>query len=277
MLDKVSGMTERMTHTGEPGQSAAAEKPPTPATRGVLLHLSRLSPRALFWALALGSVALSQILTVVTSLLLFHTLRSDIQLTILVAGAVTAAAMALAARYVVARLRMQQASLERFATVDELTGSPNRRIFLERLRSEIDRCSRLDTLLCLVFVDIDFFKRVNDEYGHQVGDAVLKEIYARLEESLRPYDFVGRYGGDEFVMALPGTDAEGGVAAAERLRLSVREGAHGKPAGVTISLGVAQLEKGMDADQLLGNADAALYRAKDRGRNRTEMHPRSDR
>ena len=241
-----------------------------------MTHLSRLSPRALFWGLGLGSLLLSQVLTVVTSLLLFHALRPDIQLTILLVGAITAAVMAFAVRHVVTRLRIQQASLERFATVDELTGSPNRRIFLERLRSEIDRCSRLNTLLCLVFVDIDFFKKINDEYGHQVGDAVLKEIYARLEESLRPYDFVGRYGGDEFVMALPGTDAEGGVAAAERLRQSVREGTHGKLAGVTISLGVAQLEKGMSEDMLLRNADAALYRAKDKGRNRTEMHPRSD-
>ena len=277
MPEKVAGMAERMTHTGGLGQGADAQQPPTLANRGAMQWLSRLSPRALFWALALGSLALSQILTIVTSLLLLHALRSDIQLTSLAAGATTAVAIALAVRFVVARMRMQQASLERFATVDELTGSPNRRIFLERLRSEIDRCSRLNTLLCLVFVDIDFFKRVNDDYGHQVGDAVLKEIYARLEESLRPYDFVGRYGGDEFVMALPGTDAEGGVAAAERLRQSVREGAQGKLAGVTISLGVAQLENGMNADLLLSNADAALYRAKDMGRNRTEMHPRSDR
>ena len=277
MPEKVAGMAERMTHTGQPGQGSAAQQPPTRANRGPMNCLRRLSPRALFWTIALGSVALSQILTIVTSLLLFHALRPDIQLTILLAGAITAAAMALAVRHVVVWLRMQQATLERFATVDELTGSPNRRVFMERLRSEIDRCSRLNTLLCLVFVDIDFFKKINDEYGHQVGDAVLKEIYARLEESLRPYDFVGRYGGDEFVMALPGTDAEGGVAAAERLRQSVREGAQGKLAGVTISLGVAQLEKGMDADLLLGNADAALYRAKDRGRNRTEMHPRSHR
>ena len=159
--------------------------------------------------------------------------------------------------------------------MDELTGSPNRRVFLQRLDAEVDRCARLGTRLCVVFVDIDHFKRINDDYGHQVGDAVLKGIFARLEESLRAYDFVGRYGGDEFVMALPGNDAEGGAAVAERLRESVREGDMGKVSEVTISLGVAQLERGMNTEGLLRNADLALYRAKNGGRNKTVMYPPS--
>jgi diguanylate cyclase (GGDEF)-like protein len=125
----------------------------------------------------------------------------------------------------------------------------------------------------VVFVDIDHFKRINDDHGHLVGDAVLKEIFARLEESLRAYDFVGRYGGDEFVMALPGNDAEGGAAVAARLRESVQESALGKVSEVTISLGVAQLEEGMNAEGLLRNADMALYRAKNGGRNKTVMFP----
>ena len=142
---------------------------------------------------------------------------------------------------------------------------------MDRLESEVDRCSRLQTVLCVVFIDIDFFKRINDEYGHQVGDRVLKEIYARLEDNLRLYDFIGRLGGDEFVMALPGTDALTAFGVAERIRESVQKAPQANLPGVTVSLGVAELGAGMSAAQLVKNADMALYRAKNSGRNRTEV------
>jgi len=239
-----------------------------------LIHaFSRLSLRAFFWLLFLGAVVLSEALTLAASLVVFHAARMELLLTALPAAALTAGILSFAVILVIGHLRKQQLSLERYATLDELTGSPNRRVFLERLESEVGRCARLGTRLSVVFVDIDHFKRINDDYGHQVGDTVLKGIFARLEESLRAYDFVGRYGGDEFVMALPGNDAEGGAAVAERLRESVQESMAGKIAAVTISLGVAQLEKGMTAEALLRNADMALYRAKNEGRNRTVMHP----
>jgi diguanylate cyclase len=241
---------------------------PAPGTTG---RISRLSLRGIFWALCLGAVIIALLLTLGFSLAAFRTVRLDMLVMNLAVGAITAGIVAFAVMRTVAHLRVQQQRLERFATMDELTGAPNRRVFHERLESEVDRSGRQGTHLCVVFVDIDFFKRINDEYGHQVGDAVLKEIYARLEETLRAYDFVGRYGGDEFVMALPGTDAAGGVAVAERLRESVRNGALGKLAGITISLGVAELEPDMYVDMLLRNADAALYRAKNLGRNRTEL------
>jgi diguanylate cyclase (GGDEF)-like protein len=256
---------------------APAQRNQQPGARWATLLLNRLSMRSIFWVLAVGSLVLGVALTLAASLIVFHAVRLDIMLICFTAGGITSLLMAFTVRYLIIRMRANQQRLERFATVDELTGSPNRRVFRERLEAEVDRCSRLGTRLCVVFVDVDFFKRINDDFGHQVGDSVLKEIYARLEESLRPYDFVGRFGGDEFIMALPGTDAEGGVAVAERLRESVLAGPVGKLRGVTISLGVAQLEKGMTADMLLSNADVALYRAKNSGRNRTEMHAHSDR
>jgi diguanylate cyclase (GGDEF)-like protein len=235
--------------------------------------LSRLSLRAFFWLLVIAAVVLAELLTFAASLLVFHSARPEFLLIALPVGAVTSGMLSFTVMRVIGHLRTQQLSLERYATVDELTGSPNRRVFLARLESEVDRCSRLGTRLSVVFVDIDHFKRINDDHGHQVGDSVLKGIFARLEDSLRAYDFVGRYGGDEFVMALPGNDAEGGAAVAERLRESVQESAMGNVPGVTVSLGVAQLERGMNAEDLLRNADMALYRAKNGGRNRTVMHP----
>jgi len=240
----------------------------------MITAFSRISLRAFFWILFIGALVLSELLTLAASLLVFRAARPELLLIALPVAALTAGILSFTVMLVIGHLRRQQLSLERYATVDELTGSPNRRVFLARLESEVDRCARLGTRLSVVFVDVDHFKRINDDYGHQVGDAVLKGIFARLEESLRAYDFVGRYGGDEFVMALPGNDAEGGAAVAERLRESVQGSGVGKViSAVTISLGVAQLEPGMNADGLLKNADMALYRAKNGGRNKTVMFP----
>jgi len=273
-------MSEQATVTKDPAASgrrargAQERDRPVPMRMRMATAFSRLSLQALFWILFAGALILSALLTLVASLLVFRAARPELLLIALPVAALTAGVLSFTVMLVIGYLRKQQRSLERYATVDELTGSPNRRVFLERLESEVDRCMRLGTRLSVVFVDIDHFKRINDDYGHQVGDTVLKGIFARLEESLRAYDFVGRYGGDEFIMALPGNDAEGGAAVAERLRESVQESAVGKLSSpVTISLGVAQLEQGMNAEGLLKNADMALYRAKNGGRNRTVMFP----
>jgi diguanylate cyclase (GGDEF)-like protein len=264
-------MTKSVEKENDSAKGTVDDAPPRRPARASTSRFSRLSLQGVFWVLCLGAVIVAMLLTLGFSMAVFHVIRPDVLWMNFAVGTITAGIVAFAVMRAVATLRMQQKRLERFATVDELTGAPNRRVFHERLESEVDRCGRQGAHLCVVFVDIDFFKKINDEYGHQVGDAVLKEIYARLEETLRAYDFVGRYGGDEFVMALPGTDAAGGVAAAERLRESVRDGALGKLAGVTISLGVAELEQDMYVDMLLRNADLALYRAKNMGRNRTEL------
>ncbi|MCX7030602.1 MAG: GGDEF domain-containing protein [Spirochaetes bacterium] len=138
---------------------------------------------------------------------------------------------------------------------------------------EIERAGRGDAKLTAVFVDIDQFKRVNDRHGHQVGDAVLREAAATIKAGLRTYDIVGRYGGEEFVMVLPDTGIWEGHAVAERIRESVAAMVFAGAVRVTISLGVADLAMGMDADRLLKAADTAVYRAKRAGRNRSEVSP----
>ena len=235
-------------------------------------RLSLLSPAAFFWTFAVGTSAVAVLLGLTVSLLVLGRLHLTLLLGWLAAAILTAAAASFVAGRILAQAWERQKSLEHYATVDELTGAPNRRVFSLRLESEVDRCSRLASVLCVVFIDIDFFKRVNDDYGHQIGDRVLKKIFSRLEENLRLYDFIGRLGGDEFVMALPGTDSLTAFGVAERLRESVQEDSVKDLPHVTISLGVAELAQGMSADQLVRNADLALYTAKNSGRNRTEVY-----
>jgi diguanylate cyclase (GGDEF)-like protein len=269
MSEQATVTPDRAVREKQHARGADGKDRHVPVRMRTIPALSRLPPRAFFWLMFVGAMALSEVLTLAASLLVFRAARSELLLTAFPVTVLTAGILSFTVMSVIGYLKKQQLSLERFATVDALTGSLNRRVFLERLESEVDRSVRLGTRLCVVFVDIDHFKRINDAHGHQVGDAVLKEIFARLAQSLRAYDFVGRYGGDEFVMALPGNDAAGGAAVAERLRESVQKSAVGKIPEVTISLGVAQLEESMNADELLRNADMALYRAKKGGRNRT--------
>jgi diguanylate cyclase (GGDEF)-like protein len=233
-----------------------------------------LTPRAFFWIFSLGTTTLAGLLALGFSFLAYGRVQPAFLLGLLMVAAMTAAAASFVATRLHALTWQRQKSLEHLATVDELTGAPNRRVFATRLESEVERGSRLQSALCVVFIDIDFFKRINDDYGHQVGDSVLKELYRRLEENLRLYDFLGRLGGDEFVMALPGTDRQAAFGVAERLRESVQHGPSEELPAVTISLGVAELAEGMNAEQLIRNADAALYMAKNRGRNRTEVFQR---
>jgi diguanylate cyclase (GGDEF)-like protein len=122
-------------------------------------------------------------------------------------------------------------------------------------------------------VDIDHFKQINDSHGHLVGDAVLREAARRLRSSIRPYDSIGRYGGEEFLIIVPGADPQGAFKQAERLRASMsREPitSSGGQVNVTISLGVTVNSGGEKGEELIHAADAALYQAKSRGRNRTE-------
>ncbi|GGQ85051.1 diguanylate cyclase [Couchioplanes azureus] len=161
--------------------------------------------------------------------------------------------------------------MHHLATVDSLTGLANRRHLFEAAAREIALARRRATRLAAVLVDIDHFKRINDTYGHQVGDEVIRAVATRMKIGLRDSDVVGRYGGEEFVLLLPDC-GDGAPDAAERLRARVAGGPVPTAAGpvdVTISVGVAHLRTDeVDADTLLGRADARLYRAKQAGRNR---------
>ena len=164
--------------------------------------------------------------------------------------------------------------VERQALVDGLTGVANRRRCSDALAAEVARAGRHGTALSLVLADLDDFKLVNDVHGHAAGDMVLREFADVLRATVRETDLAGRWGGEEFLLLLPGTDAVGAAQLAERVRLAFAERPiltpDGAPLAVTCSFGVAQHRAGEDEDGLTAAADRALYRAKAQGKNRVE-------
>jgi diguanylate cyclase (GGDEF)-like protein len=162
------------------------------------------------------------------------------------------------------------------ATHDALTGIPNRATALEAISHERSRQVRDTSSFGIVLIDIDHFKRVNDSYGHLVGDAVLKSVAQLIVGCVRPYDTVGRYGGEEFLVVVPLSDASGTMSLAERVRRRIESTSVSSDSGpihVTISCGVAICsgETSIEVQSLLYLADEALYRAKAGGRNRCEL------
>lgn len=170
---------------------------------------------------------------------------------------------------------------------DGLTNAYNRRYFDERLKHEVDRCTRNKTDLVCLFIDVDFFKKINDQHGHQVGDAVLIRLVALMSEQVRSSDIVARYGGEEFAVILPETGIQLAHEVAERIRSKVEAQKlifDDYTLGITVSIGLASLSQikyqrdaeGKNQSQfdtnnldqlLLGKADEALYQAKQTGRN----------
>ncbi len=175
--------------------------------------------------------------------------------------------------YTGAALREATARLERQATTDTLTGLANRRLFSERLAVEYRRAVRYDRPLAALMVDIDHFKRVNDEHGHPFGDIVLAGAARAVRASVRESDLVARYGGEEFLLMLPETGLEQAMVVAEKLRsaIAAQEFTDGTTSmRVTISVGVATLPEcaPRDEEHLVALADEALYEAKRGGRDR---------
>jgi len=172
-------------------------------------------------------------------------------------------------------LRRSNRLLLELSQTDPLTRLCNRRSLTEMLESELNRCQRNLAPCSLIMCDIDHFKKVNDEYGHQAGDNVLVIIAELLQEHLRPYDLAARYGGEEFCLVLPETNLNHAEEVAERIRTRVESyGFSGNLSALklTLSLGVASVSGGRikTEDELIRLADEALYLAKNNGRNRVE-------
>jgi diguanylate cyclase (GGDEF)-like protein len=165
------------------------------------------------------------------------------------------------------------AVMRQLATTDPLTGLANRRHFTTSAEGILARAERTDTPVALILADLDHFKRINDRHGHATGDQVLRAVAEVLKALVRKGDLSARWGGEEFVMLLSGADLTGATAFAERLRgaIATIEAVPGEL--VTLSQGIALYRLGDDLDSLLKRADTALYRAKDRGRDRLEVEP----
>jgi two-component system, cell cycle response regulator len=168
-----------------------------------------------------------------------------------------------------------QEKLRDLAMRDPLTSIWNRNAIFDAFHRELARGERDGSYVAIVMLDIDLFKNLNDTHGHLAGDSILREFTRRISASLRPYDSVGRYGGEEFLVLLPGCDLDTGVRHAERLRALIAEAPFETPEGhhrITCSLGVVSTSCAVpkDTDTLIRAADTALYKAKHNGRNRVE-------
>ncbi|MEY9359624.1 diguanylate cyclase (GGDEF)-like protein [Bradyrhizobium yuanmingense] len=160
--------------------------------------------------------------------------------------------------------------IEELAELDELTGSYNRRCIMRLLDTEIEKSRRASTRFAIALIDLDWFKRINDAYGHPIGDEVLRTFAITIFANIRPADSFGRYGGEEFLLLLPDTSGDVALRTLERLRGIVADldwGAFSPSLRVTISAGVVTLRDVDTADTFLARADSALYSAKARGRN----------
>lgn len=161
--------------------------------------------------------------------------------------------------------------LKHLATTDRLTQTSNRVKFEEIISMEMDRARRYGRLLSISFFDIDFFKKVNDTYGHSAGDHVLKTMADIVKKNIRKTTYLFRWGGEEFVFVIPEADASGAGLLAERIRKAIEEYTFEGVGRVTVSFGITQFKDEDTVDSLLKRADAALYQAKANGRNRIEI------
>ena len=171
-----------------------------------------------------------------------------------------------------AKVRERTESLHRQARIDPLTELANRRGMNELLDKEMERAARQGTPLCLIWLDVDNFKELNDSLGHAAGDNALSEVAQKLRETIRPYDHAARWGGDEFLILLPNCDQQVMSGIAERIRASIERDLCHLGQTVTVSVGACQAMPGEDLDQVLQRADEALYMAKQAGRNRLMVH-----
>ncbi|QIB64745.1 GGDEF domain-containing protein [Kineobactrum salinum] len=242
---------------------ACPAKPPASASGGAEAHRLR-SPGALVALIALLPMP-------ARALELLGTTVTETSLTLLLA------LMALLLLIMLVLYRQQRclsALLRAESRTDHLTDIPNRRHFFEVLETNIAMAGRYRQPLCLLVLDVDYFKSVNDTYGHVAGDQVLVQTSTALQAQLRKSDIVGRLGGEEFGVQLPMTPSPAGVAIAERLRRSIESldlSAVGPELSITCSVGAAAYSDEQSAEGLFLAADNALYQAKESGRNRVVL------
>ena len=170
--------------------------------------------------------------------------------------------------------RANQEELERLANIDSLTGLLNRGAILRKLSEQMKHAKRYRDELSLSLLDIDHFKKVNDQYGHLTGDDVLEQVAILMWQNIRDADIIGRYGGEEFIIILPRTGLSSALNVAERVRKMIEaskmKDPEGNMFGITVSQGISIYKLGEDEHSLISRADNALYKAKGNGRNRVE-------
>ncbi|MFO0072605.1 MAG: sensor domain-containing diguanylate cyclase, partial [Gemmatimonas sp.] len=191
---------------------------------------------------------------------------------------ITAAVAVIQRAQMVESTMADNARLEQLAQTDPLTQLLNRRALTERIAAEMERTLRYDSTMALLMIDLDHFKRVNDTYGHLVGDDVLRDVAPLLSDTIRTADIVARYGGEEFLVLLPETDDAGAESFADRIRRAIETHPFAsdslpEPLRLTASIGVAVYPAARieSVEDLFARADAALYRAKADGRNRVRL------
>ena len=179
-------------------------------------------------------------------------------------------------RFLIQELQKANDQLQKLTFTDEMTDIYNYRFLMNQFGTEISRAERYKKPLCLCLIDIDFFKQINDKYGHPAGDATLKRIAEILKETTRSVDFVGRYAGDEFLIIFPDTQPQDAERLCDRIRQKVSEEkfyVKNQLLHLSLSIGLASYNSAdrRTSDSIIEAADMALYQAKERGRNRVEM------
>ena len=172
----------------------------------------------------------------------------------------------------IAFMYISQREIQRMAVTDNLTSVYNRHSFYALAGRETARADRAGEPLSIAMVDIDFFKKVNDNYGHAMGDQVLKTTAGRIKNSVRKTDVLARYGGEEFIVLMPSTDSRDAFTIAERIRNSIEGCTFENMGGITVSIGLSERVDKEIIDDVINRADVALYRAKEAGRNRTVVY-----
>jgi diguanylate cyclase (GGDEF)-like protein len=245
-------------------------------TAGCLASATVLGPPGLFWMypallgnfllLSRGSASIVTALALTILAVQGKAYESKAQLAMFL---VTAAVSGLVAFVFASRTESQRKALETLATLDSLTGVPNRRAMEQELQIAVAEHRRDGTAFGLAMLDLDHFKSINDEHGHEAGDEVLIAFASLVSRSTRKADRIFRFGGEEFVLLMPAMQADGLHAIDASLRARVADELHCRGRAVTVSIGAASLRPQEDWQAWMSRADAALYMAKKQGRNRT--------